>query len=68
MHMHVHMHMHMHMHMHVHVHVQVVPLFADDDEGEKIGEYDADAQIHAGWLLAHAGAHAGGGLTQVLYT
>ena len=33
----------------------VVPLFDDDDEGKKIGEYDADAQIHAGWLLAHAG-------------
>ena len=33
--------------------MQVVPLFADDTEGKKIGEYDADAQIHAGWLLAH---------------
>ena len=38
----------------------VVPLFANDNteqraEAKKIGEYDPDAQIHAGWLLSYAG-------------
>ena len=37
----------------------VVPLYSGDEEAaeaKKIGEYDPDAQIHAGWLLAYAGS------------
>ena len=33
----------------------VVPLYEEDEEGKKIGSYDPDAQIHAGWLLTYAG-------------
>lgn len=37
----------------------IVPLFDDDDFEETLGNYDPDAQIHAGWLIWRTGSLLG---------